>query len=99
MQNGQEAIEAVNKRPYDLILMDIQMPVMDGLTATTIIRTEIPAEKQPKIVALTANSQPQDRQLYLNSGMDDYLNKPIRIPEIKQMLSRQFATQAPLLLG
>ena len=99
VQNGLEAIEAIRQRPYDLILMDIQMPEMDGLTATVKIRSEIPAESQPKIVALTANIQPQERQLYLDSGMDDYLNKPVRIPEIQAMLARIFPTHSSLPLA
>ena len=99
VQNGLEAIEAIRQRPYDLILMNIQMPEMDGLTATVKIRSEIPAESQPKIVALTANIQPQERQLYLDSGMDDYLNKPVRIPEIQAMLARIFPTHSSLPLA
>lgn len=98
VQNGLEAVEAASKRPYDLILMDIQMPEMDGLAAAIKIREELPADKQPKIVALTANTQPEERQLYLDSGMDDYVNKPIRIPEIQAMLERVFSppTSLPL---
>ncbi|MCA9917493.1 MAG: response regulator [Anaerolineales bacterium] len=93
VKNGVEAVEAVSKRPYDLILMDIQMPEMDGLTATLKIREQLPPEQQPKIVALTANTQPQERQLYLDSGMDDYVHKPVRIPEIQAMLERIFALE------
>ncbi|MFZ1399645.1 MAG: ATP-binding protein [Candidatus Promineifilaceae bacterium] len=96
VQNGLEVLEAVGQRPYHLILMDIQMPEMDGLTATLKIRHELPAENQPKIVALTANAQPQERQLYLDSGMDDYVNKPIRIPEIQALLARLFPADLPI---
>ncbi|MEZ4591369.1 MAG: ATP-binding protein [Chloroflexota bacterium] len=96
VQNGLEVLEAVSQRPYHLILMDIQMPEMDGLTATIKIRSELPSECQPKIVALTANAQPQERQLYLESGMDDYVNKPVRIPEIQALMDRLFPIEVPL---
>ena len=98
-QNGLEVLAAIQQRPYDLILMDIQMPEMDGLTAAIKIRNELPAENQPKIVALTANVQPTDRQLYLDSGMDDYINKPVCIPDIQAMLTRVFPNHASLPLA
>jgi signal transduction histidine kinase/ActR/RegA family two-component response regulator len=92
-QNGVEVVNALRQKPYDLILMDVQMPQMDGLEATAIIRSEFLAAEQPKIVALTANVQPHERQLYLESGMDDYVSKPIRIPELQAVIARIFPKQ------
>ncbi|GJM40178.1 MAG: hypothetical protein DHS20C20_04600 [Ardenticatenaceae bacterium] len=89
-QNGLEVVQAMRKQSYDLILMDIQMPQMDGIEATATIRSEFPTEQQPKIVALTANAQPHERQLYLESGMDDYVSKPVRIPELQAVIARTF---------
>ena len=73
-KNGQEAVEMVEKSDYDIILMDIKMPVMDGLEATKVIK-----EKHPDlpIVALTANAFDSDRQLALEAGCDDFLSKPV----------------------
>ena len=75
--NGLEAIEAIEREPYDVILMDVQMPDVDGLEATRRIRTAAPAHR-PWIVAMTANAMEGDREACLEAGMDDYLSKPIR---------------------
>jgi signal transduction histidine kinase/ligand-binding sensor domain-containing protein/DNA-binding response OmpR family regulator len=84
--NGQEVLEALKKHPYDLILMDIQMPVMDGLEATRSIRgLKI---KQPTIVAVTANAMQGDREICLQAGMDDYIAKPIKFDELMDLIKR-----------
>jgi PAS domain S-box-containing protein len=88
--NGQEAIEAVRERPIDFVLMDLQMPVMDGLEATVRIRTDLPKDRQPLIVALTANAMPGDRERCLAAGMNDYLSKPIKLEELQSMIQRHF---------
>ena len=73
-KNGQEAVEMVDKEKYDIVLMDIKMPIMDGLEATKAIK-----EKQPDlpIVALTANAFDSDRQLAIDAGCADFLSKPV----------------------
>lgn len=75
--NGQEALDALERQTYDMVLMDIQMPVMDGLEATRIIRARWPAECQPRIIAMTAHAMEGDREHCLEHGMDDYISKPI----------------------
>jgi len=84
--NGQEALEAVRARHYDLVLMDVQMPVLDGLEATRRIRAELPANRQPRIVAMTANALLEDREACLAAGMDGYLAKPVRAHELSAAL-------------
>ena len=86
--NGQEAVDAVRERPYDILFMDIQMPEMDGITATKVIRNEIDTEFQPIIIALTANAMAGDREIYLEAGMDDYLSKPIEMRTLKKVISK-----------
>jgi signal transduction histidine kinase/CheY-like chemotaxis protein/HPt (histidine-containing phosphotransfer) domain-containing protein len=88
--NGQEAIEALERQAYDVILMDVQMPVLDGLEATRRIRqrTELP---QPYIVAMTADAMTEDRAACLEAGMDDYVSKPIRVQALVQALERSAA--------
>ena len=86
--NGQEAVDAVRERPYDILFMDIQMPEMDGITATKMIRSEIDTEFQPIIIALTANAMAGDREIYLEAGMDDYLSKPIEMRTLKRVISK-----------
>jgi signal transduction histidine kinase/DNA-binding response OmpR family regulator len=78
--NGLEAIQSVERQPYDVILMDVQMPEMDGLEATRQIRAkELP---QPHIIAMTANAMLGDREECLAAGMDDYVSKPIQVKEL-----------------
>jgi len=86
--NGLEAIEAVERQPYDVILMDVQMPELDGLEATRQIVERWPREKRPTIIAMTANAMQGDRELTVEAGMDDYVAKPIRVEELIGALSR-----------
>ena len=86
VENGTEAVEAVNAGCYDLVLMDMQMPEMDGLEATEIIRGSL--EKQPVIIALTANSMQDDEEKCLRAGMNDYLAKPIKLEELVNKLEK-----------
>ena len=86
--NGREAIEALERAPYDVVLMDIQMPEMDGLEATRQIRARWQDGGRPRIVALTANAMAEDREMTVEAGMDDYLSKPIRPAELADALRR-----------
>ncbi|MCB0192050.1 MAG: response regulator [Anaerolineae bacterium] len=86
--DGVEVIAALRRQKYDLILMDIQMPEMDGLEATRQIRYEWPNEEQPYIVAMTANALQGNREEYIKIGMDDYVSKPIKIEELVGALQR-----------
>ncbi|MBD2176330.1 PAS domain S-box protein [Pseudanabaena sp. FACHB-1998] len=85
-RNGLEAVQAIQTHAYDLILMDIQMPEMDGLTATKLIRQSSENSHLP-IVAMTANARPEDRQACLDAGMNDYISKPIKMQEIIHIIS------------
>ena len=85
---GREALDAVRSAPYDAILMDIQMPEMDGLTATREIRALGGAPAEIPIIALSANAMAGDREKCLRSGMDDYLAKPMRAGELFRVLDR-----------
>jgi CheY-like chemotaxis protein len=89
--NGAAALEAVRRLPYDLVFMDCQMPEMDGYEATRRIRaSEVPG-KHVRIVAMTANAMPEDRELCLNAGMDDYVAKPIHVAAVQQALANGLA--------
>jgi CheY-like chemotaxis protein len=94
--NGLEAIQAVERQPYDVILMDVQMPEMDGLEATRRLCAQIPASKRPHIIAMTANAMQGDREMCLQAGMDDYLSKPIRVEELVRALSQSPSRETPL---
>ncbi|MDR1603841.1 MAG: response regulator [Gracilibacteraceae bacterium] len=81
VENGVEAVKAVEKEPFDLVLMDIQMPEMDGLTATMRIHSN-PKYKDLPIIALTAHALPEDREASLKSGMNEHLTKPVDPDEV-----------------
>jgi CheY-like chemotaxis protein len=86
--NGIEALESVVRQTYDVILMDVQMPEMDGLEASRRITAQWPAAKRPRIVAMTANAMQGDREMCLAAGMDDYITKPIRVDQLVEALMR-----------
>jgi CheY-like chemotaxis protein/HPt (histidine-containing phosphotransfer) domain-containing protein len=86
--NGSEVLEALDRQSYDVILMDVQMPEIDGLEATRLIRQRWPGEEGPRIIAMTANVTKDDRQACLDAGMNDYLPKPIRVEELMAALNR-----------
>ncbi len=85
--NGIEALQALERQTYDVVLMDGQMPEMDGEEATRQIRRRLPSARQPRIIAMTANAMQGDRERYLEVGMDDYISKPIRMEELVRALS------------
>ncbi len=86
--NGIEALEALHRQDYDVILMDIQMPEMDGIEATHCIRRDLPHWRQPRIIALTANALEGDKEKYLAQGLDDYVSKPVHVQELTAALIR-----------
>ena len=85
--NGIEAVESVQRQIYDVVLMDVQMPEMDGLEASRRITAKAPAGARPRIVAMTANAMQGDREMCLAAGMDDYVTKPIRVDALVEALN------------
>ena len=90
-ENGKIAVEMVGKNEYDMVLMDVQMPVMDGLEATRIIRQQLAT--QPVIIAMTANAMKEDRDECLEAGLDDFLSKPVKPEDLMNMIAK-WATSA-----
>ncbi len=86
--NGLEALEALEQQPYDVVLMDVQMPELDGLDASRRICEQWPPESRPQIIAMTANALPEDREACFSAGMNDYVAKPIRAEELAAALKR-----------
>ena len=84
--NGQQAVFAMEKGSYDVILMDMQMPVMDGLTATRVIRERKAEWGEPIIIAMTANAFSADKEACFEAGMNDFLSKPVRIEDLQDKL-------------
>ena len=95
VSNGQEAIAAVTRSSYDLVLMDVQMPGMDGVTATKKIRSLSGSMARLPIIALTANTMQGDREIYLAEGMSGYLSKPIDQQELWKIVSRYTGIDLP----
>ena len=87
-KNGIEVLEALERSTYDVILMDMQMPDMDGLEATRRIVATYPEGQRPYIIALTANAMQGDRERCIEAGMDDYISKPIRLEDLQQAFER-----------
>lgn len=86
--NGLEALQALERQTYDVVLMDMQMPEMDGLETTRHIHQRWPGEQHPYVIAMTANAMEGDREMCLAAGMDDYISKPIRVEALIQALER-----------
>ena len=86
--NGLEALAALERQPYDVVLMDVQMPELDGLDASRRICERWPPESRPHIIAMTANALPEDREACFAAGMNDYVAKPIRGDELAAALKR-----------
>jgi len=84
--NGHEVLQAMATKQYNIVFMDVQMPEMDGLEATRFIRENL--EYQPVIIAMTANAMPEDKEVCLRAGMDDYLSKPMKIADIMNILEK-----------
>ncbi|MEM1229077.1 MAG: ATP-binding protein [Pseudomonadota bacterium] len=87
VENGREAVDALVETRYDLVFMDLQMPTMDGIEATELIRRALPQEQQPRIVAMTANALMGDRERCLEAGMDDYVSKPVRLDALSAAIA------------
>ncbi len=94
VSNGQEAVDALKQHKFDLIFMDLQMPIMDGIEATTEIRRMVPKDAQPIILALTANAMPGDRERCFAAGMNDHLSKPVKLEELQAAIQRFFGAKS-----
>jgi CheY-like chemotaxis protein len=90
--NGQEALDLFASEAYDIVLMDIQMPVMDGVTATEHLR-RIYGQEKPYIIAVTANATPNDRQRCMDVGMNDFVTKPIDAVKLIGAISKSRVSQ------
>jgi CheY-like chemotaxis protein len=93
--NGAEVLEALQRVPYDIILMDCQMPEMDGWQATREIRAAGAIWSHVRVVALTANAMSGDREHGLEVGMDDYIVKPVTLHELRQAIERNLPQGGP----
>ncbi|MDO8541211.1 MAG: ATP-binding protein [Opitutaceae bacterium] len=99
VSNGIEAVSAMERQNFDLILMDLQMPEMDGIEATRQIRARLEPRRQPKIIALTANAMQGDRELCVAAGMDDHISKPVKMHEIDAAIRRHFGKPTETRIG
>ena len=87
-ENGVQALACLQQRPYDLVLMDLHMPEMDGIEATRRIRADLPPDQQPLIIAMTAAASSRDQRECLDAGMDDFITKPVRVENLAAILQR-----------
>jgi CheY-like chemotaxis protein len=94
-ENGLDAIAALEREPYDVVLMDVQMPELDGLDATRRICDRWQPDERPRIIAMTANAMPEEREACFAAGMDDYVAKPIRPEKLAAVLGRVVSRSRP----
>jgi CheY-like chemotaxis protein len=87
VSNGREALLALERQPYDIILMNLGMPEMDGIEATRLIRERYPSQ-QPRIIALTAHVLPESKETCLKAGMNDFMAKPVKLDELGRVLCK-----------
>ena len=85
--NGLEVLESLLRQSYDVVLMDVHMPEMGGEEATRLVLEQWPSDGRPRIIAMTANALQGDRERYLSAGMDDYVSKPVKVPELVRALT------------
>ena len=90
VSNGLEILQALEQAPYDLIFIDVHMPEMDGLEATRRICDKYSKDNRPLLVAMTADAMPGDKEKCIEAGMDDYICKPVKIPELEKALKKAF---------
>jgi CheY-like chemotaxis protein len=90
--NGLEVLAALERQTYDVVLMDVQMPEMDGVEAVRAIRDQWPSDAQPYVIAMTTHAMSGDRQRFLEAGMDDYVSKPFSLEELAAALARAAKT-------
>ncbi|MFE5323062.1 PAS domain S-box protein [Paenibacillus sp. NPDC056579] len=88
VENGKEVVEAAARDPYDIIFMDVQMPLMDGLEATSRIKNHASSKKSPFIVAVTAHAIKGDREKYMAAGMDEYISKPVSLEAVSAIIEK-----------
>jgi len=93
--NGMEVLDALERQRYDVVLMDVQMPELDGLDATRTICRRWPPEERPQIIAMTASALAEDRQRCLDAGMHDYVSKPVRVADLQAALERAASGAVP----
>jgi CheY-like chemotaxis protein len=93
--NGIEVLNALKLQNYDVILIDIQMPELDGEQTTIEIRRQLPKDLQPRIIAMTANAWKKDHERYLLNGMDDFLIKPFKMENLIRVLIDSYAITSP----
>ena len=93
--NGLEAIQALERRNYDLLLTDLQMPEMDGLQAAQEICRRWPEATRPRIVAMTANASTTDRDHCFAAGMHDFISKPVRLEDLRGAIERTLEARTP----
>ena len=87
-RNGQDALDRIGRSPVDVVVLDVEMPVMDGLEAAREVRRNYPVKDAPWIIAVTANAMEGDRQRCLVAGMNDYISKPLKVEQVKAAMNR-----------
>nr|WP_279590332.1 response regulator [Paenibacillus lupini] len=94
VSNGSEVLEAIQKKKYDILFMDIQMPVMNGLEATKHLRQMLRSDELPHIVAVTANALVGDRERFISAGMHEYISKPLHNAAVSSVIQRFIDSKA-----